>query len=298
MPRLKNIRPQVTGPYDALQEFLEVCKARNLADATIEGYRNHAGKIITGETTTWSDAISGFYTFMSQQGIKATTYNIRLRNLKVFLNYSHKQGYLQDNPASKLKAKRVEPKIVMLDDITLRKLIKAPNRGTFVGLRDYTMILLALDTGIRPKEAITLTRDDICLKTQQVNVRAENAKARVSRVLPISPKTARAIKQLLNAHHPEWPNPTVFCSYDGKKLARSTFGRRLQEYSRAAGARIRPYDLRHTFALRYLKAGGDVFSLQRIMGHSDLKMTSHYIALAPGDIKQMHEKFSPLNFLN
>jgi len=68
-------------------------------------------------------------------------------------------------------------------------------------------------------------------------------------------------------------------------------------YSARLGMRIRPYDLRHAFALSYLRNGGNTLSLQRIMGHTDLTMTKRYVAYTLGDIKEQHAKALPVNKL-
>jgi len=68
-------------------------------------------------------------------------------------------------------------------------------------------------------------------------------------------------------------------------------------YSARLGMRIRSYDLRHAFALSYLRNGGDLLSLQRIMGHTDLAMPKRYVAYTLGDIKEQHAHASPVNKL-
>jgi len=57
------------------------------------------------------------------------------------------------------------------------------------------------------------------------------------------------------------------------------------------------YDLRHAFALSYLRNGGNTLSLQRILGHTDLTMTKRYVAYTLGDIKEQHAHASPVNRL-
>jgi site-specific recombinase XerD len=130
-----------------------------------------------------------------------------------------------------------------------------------------------------------------------VSVRASNAKTRVPRVLPILPLTAQAIKKLIGAHHAGWNTQLIFTTYDGHALNKHSWGMRLLKYSKAIGSRVRPYDLRHCFALYFLRSGGDVFSLQRLMGHSNLSMTKKYLALTDSDLETQHTQHSPINSL-
>jgi integrase len=79
-------------------------------------------------------------------------------------------------------------------------------------------------------------------------------------------------------------------------MNKDSWGKRMDYNSNLIGHKIRAYDLRHCFALYYLRAGGDVFSLQRMMGHSNLAMTQKYIALTEQDLRNQHAKSSPLHW--
>ncbi|MNW14913.1 site-specific tyrosine recombinase XerD [compost metagenome] len=63
------------------------------------------------------------------------------------------------------------------------------------------------------------------------------------------------------------------------------------------GRHIRPYDLRHVFALEFIRNGAHAFAVQRALGHVSMEVTKGYIALANNDLKATHEKSSPLNTL-
>ena len=87
----------------------------------------------------------------------------------------------------------------------------------------------------------------------------------------------------------------LFLTTDGKKMSTRTWEDRMELYSTKINYKICPYDLRHTFALMYLKNGGDVFSLKVMMGHSSISTTQLYVNFSTDDIKEQHVKKSPVN---
>ncbi len=72
---------------------------------------------------------------------------------------------------------------------------------------------------------------------------------------------AKEIKKLLFLQPLEWRDTTVFCGFEGRELSECGFAKRLREYSRQIGYKITPYDLRHSFALLYLRKMVAMFSL-------------------------------------
>lgn len=69
----------------------------------------------------------------------------------------------------------------------------------------------------------------------------------------------------------------------------------MEKYSKMLGVKMLPYDLRHAFALQFLRNGGHTLALQRTMGYTDLTMTKRYVALTQQDIREQHTLASPLN---
>lgn len=230
--------------------------------------------------------------------IKPATYNIRRNYLKQFFSWCLSEGVFIENPCDSLKKRKDEGRVVKLDAEVLSELIALPNKKRFAGLRDYALILLTLDTGIRPKEAFSILISDVNFRSLEIYVRADVAKTKVARTLPISKITSQAISDLIQVRHKDWDNGIpVFCSSDGTWLKNDTWGDRLEMYCRELGVKIRPYDLRHAFALQFLRNGGHALALQRIMGHADLSMTRRYVALTDGDIRSQHYNASQLNTL-
>jgi site-specific recombinase XerD len=284
---------------DVLEDFILWKKAQGLSDLTLRDFQNHVELFFKKYPNCWQDNLkSAALKYMSDKKIKPATFNLRLVNLKAFFNWLVDEEFIPDNPLKGLKRRKAESRIVNIDTDILKKLLTLPDKHTFAGLRDYTLILLTLDTGIRPKEAFSLLIDDFNIRSLEIYIRSEVAKTKVSRTLPISPITATSIKDLMNARHKSWKDSVpVFCSAEGTYLNRYTWGDRLEMYSDRMGAKIRPYDLRHVFALEFLRNGGHALALQRTLGHTDLSMTKRYVALTGEDLKEQHTLASPLNSL-
>ncbi|HPT68916.1 MAG TPA: site-specific integrase [Syntrophomonas sp.] len=154
---------------------------------------------------------------------------------------------------------------------------------------------MSLDNGIRPGEAFQLLINDFHFTSMDVYIRPEVDKTNRGRTIPISIPTAKAIKQLIASRDESWnENAPVFCTYEGKYLNRNIWGDRLESYSEKMDEHITPYSLRHCFAIQYLRNGGDVLRLQKIMGHSDLAMTKIYCNITNADIHEQHNEVSPI----
>ena len=69
----------------------------------------------------------------------------------------------------------------------------------------------------------------------------------------------------------------------------------MEYYSNKLGQKIRPYNLRHCFALMYLRNGCNAFGLQKTLGHTDMSMTRKYVNLTGEDLQEAHRTASPLN---
>jgi len=235
--------------------------------------------------------------YFSQPNLSPTAFNIRRAYLKAFFVYLVDQGALLKNPVAfprrkdEGRARNIEPEV-------LERLLAYPNKKTFTGLRNYTLLLLSLDTGTRPGEALQLLPADFNLESSQVTIKKEAAKTRTTRTLPLSPLTVTWVSRLLNARPSCWKDSApVFCSQDGKPMGTGSWCHILADYSNKLGVKVTPYDLRHLYALHSLREGMNVFTLQRIMGHADLNMTKRYLSLTQEDLKKEHAHTSPLNRL-
>lgn len=284
---------------EALKSFLFFKQAQGVSKTTIDDYKQHINRFFERFPDSWQSPIlkDNVMEYMSDD-IMPATFNLRLIYLKAFFTWSIKEHYMSENPLDGFKRRKAQPRIVDVPEEALQNILKLPNDNTFSGIRDYSQIMFTLDTGIRPKEALSLTIDDFDLKRGTVTVRADISKTRTERILPILPPTMDAVHKLIKVRPPSWGKDIpIFCSCEGTRLSRYSWRDRLEDYGKKLGTKIRPYDLRHAFALMYLRNGGHAFGLQKTLGHTDISMTKRYVNLSGDDLKDSHKVASPLNRL-
>jgi len=188
--------------------------------------------------------------------------------------------------------------VVQHDKQVIKTLLGMPDTSTFSGLRDYVFMLTMLDNGIRPNELLQIRLQDIDFMNNQIIVWEQYSKTRQLRTLPLSSQVVNAFKKLIHARHEQWNEDVpVLCSFSGHRLSSHNLQEGFRKYSQRLGTNVTPYHLRHVFALMFIRSGGNVFSLQQILGHSRLEMTQVYVNLVEADVKDSHSKASPINNL-
>ncbi|MBC9786369.1 site-specific integrase [Heliobacterium chlorum] len=208
------------------------------------------------------------------------------------------QGQLKQNPLEGIKKKRQTNRIVHIDDEVLSQLLELPDKSTFSGLRDYALLMTSIDTGARPGELLAVLPNHFNPVSRELIITNDIAKTGVQRTLPLSPIVVDAIRQLQRYREDDWKNHIpIFCTWSGEPYKVSAWTHRVESYAKKLEVHITPYMLRHNFALKSLRNKADVFSIQRIMGHSDLAMTKRYVSLSQEDIRNTHASTSPLNTL-
>ncbi len=162
-------------------------------------------------------------------------------------------------------------------------------------LRNKTMIFVLLDTGVRSSELCSLTIKDLDLRNKEIEIKASSAKGKKGRVIPITAKTAKLLWRYLATRSEAEKMDPLFASRMGLELGRDGLGLMLRRLGQKAGVeKVHPHRFRHTFAINYLRNGGDGFTLQRILGHSDMAMTRRYLQIAREDLAIRHHSASPV----
>ncbi|WP_165972367.1 tyrosine-type recombinase/integrase [Paenibacillus piri] len=142
------------------------------------------------------------------------TVNIRTRTLKCFLRFLHDEGYLQTDLASRIKLQKVaEDTIGAFENEQVLQLLAAPNQREYTGFRDYVLLTMLFDTGLRINEALNLTVDDLNLTGKTITVRASVAKKGSSRVVPITKRTAELLAALVKENRKQFAGRRGWARY-------------------------------------------------------------------------------------
>ncbi len=166
------------------------------------------------------------------------------------------------------------------------------------GRRDQAIIMTLLDTGLRASELSALKVGDVDLKTGKVLVkhgRLGGAKGGKGRTVFLGKAARRVLwRYLAEREDGEEPGAPLFLVKYDRPMNKNALRLIIVHLGQKAGVKkCHPHRFRHTFALTYLRAGGDVFTLQALLGHSTLDMVQHYARLAEIDIEQAHKRASP-----
>ncbi len=282
-----------------MSRFLSLRKSQGSAPRTLTGYKEFIEQFFRRFPMAWSTTCRECLAeFLAQENIAIATHNIRLKSLKPFFDFTVSEGAFTESPAADFKYRRgEEPRIVDHPIADLKKMLDTIGTSTFAALRDTTLFLFCLDSGIRPSEALRLLPADIDTHLQRAVIRASTAKTRHRRTVYFSETTASMLDRLLNVRPEEWGDDvSIFCTSYGEPWNAHGWTVKLRRYAKKAGLkRFSAYDLRHQFALESLRNGMDVFSLQKAMGHSTLSMTERYLALSDDDVQRAHRKASPVS---
>jgi integrase/recombinase XerD len=180
---------------------------------------------------------------------------------------------------------------------------KTDERRTFVmrrptAKRDRAIILVLLDTGLRANELCSLNVEDVDMKTGRVQVKHGadgGAKGGKGRTTYLGKVARRALWLYLTSREDGDDRSTpLFMDKFERPMSKSALLQMIKGLGEKAHIKkCHPHVFRHTFAITYLRSGGDVFTLQALLGHGSLDMVKHYARIAEIDVEQVHRRASP-----
>lgn len=216
-----------------------------------------------------------------KETLSKTTIQTYIRHLRVFINWLYDEEYIKENIGIRMKIPKAPKKIVsILSDDEIKKVYGAINENTAFGVRNKAMISLMLDCGLRRNEVLSLELDNVHFSQSVLKVYGKGSK---SRIVPMGLYTKKILYKYIYAYRmmPETSIKRVFVSQNRNVVTEDVIKMLFYRLKKKTGiSRLTPHLLRHTFATRYVIDGGDLFSLQIILGHTTSDMTKKYLHLA------------------
>jgi site-specific recombinase XerD len=246
------------------------------------------------EKTRWQD---NPYIPKKEGKLAAISIQTYIRGLRAFFNWLYKQHYTIENRLANLKPPKAQSKLVeTLTEGEIKAILSCVDTRTTAGYRDHAILLLLLDTGLRSSELVSLRSDDVNIDAGYLKVMGKGGK---ERIVPFGVMAQRALlRYVANSRLvPLLPDTgSFFLTLEGLPLTRNSLKMMFQRLGTKCGIkRLHPHLCRHTFATNYLVNGGDVFTLQHILGHTSLEMVRTYVSLASAHVTVQHRKFSPMD---
>lgn len=213
------------------------------------------------------------------------TVNYHVRILSKIFSMAVDAEILESNPCRRVRMLRLDNKRTrVLSDEEEERLLLALNKNKLV----QEIVTLALHTGLRRGEIFNLAWSDVDFARRVIVI--QQSKSGNKRTVPMNSTVSELLKNMIRRGDLVFPSPRTGVRLDDIKRS---FGSAVRE---AKIDNLRFHDLRHTSATRMADAGADAFTLMRILGHSDIRMTSRYTHATDSAIRRAVETLDKLVF--
>ncbi len=303
---------------EVLNQYLLDCEVRGQTRETLLWYRRRLGFFVTameqsGVTELEQVQIGHLRQFVQrlmiskvnerhptkpaqEKTLSLQTVRGYVRSIKTFFTWCVNEELLSANPSARLiQPKAPEYLIPTFSQKHIETMLDSCNQAEPLGFRDYVLLLVFLDTGMRLSELCGLRVGDVHDRYVRVL-----GKGRKEREIGIHPEVGKLLWKYIHKYRkPARPaEEGLFVGRYGEPLTLSgveNMFKRLKRQCGLEGVRVSPHTFRHTFAKMYLEQGGELFKLSREMGHSTVQVTEAYLKqFRSTEARQEHTDFSPI----
>lgn len=295
---------------DVLKEFIFDCKMRKLSDRTVKSYRNNnlaLFKFIKDEydITELEEVnhlhVKGYIQYLTDKKLSEIYINTIVRTFRAYFRYAVEEHYILKNPIDKIK-KQKEPIVIIntFNDDEVKRMTQYYRGSKFLDMRNQLIMIILFDTGIRNSELCGLKLSDV--RDTYINIMGKGKKVRHVPITAIINKylvrylrvRENYIKDKIN-----YNKEFLFLSQKGKQLTVETIERIVLECGNNSNVRteirISPHTCRHYYAQTQLKNGCDLFTVSKLLGHTNINITKRYLlSMHDNDTLIMGAKTSPL----
>lgn len=240
-----------------------------------------------------------FFVGRTERHWSARTYRVYLSHLRQLFQWCVKGGHMTADPTVGIEVPRLEKKLPAKlsrqDALRILEFVENyPYRTKFVRYRNHALMATMLFAGLRKSETLGLRCADVEFENMTIFVR--QGKGAKDRVVPMCSTLASSLARYAEERRKRGKIcPEFFASgVLDKGLTSEGLTRLIDEIRTGIGIRFSAHKLRHTFATLMLEGGCDIFSLSKMMGHTDIKTTTIYLAASAEHLRAQITKH-PLN---
>jgi integrase/recombinase XerD len=286
-----------------IQEYLSFLRVeKGLSSNTLNSYRRDIEKLgafakgCGMEIQNLSRGeVGGWVKSLLEAGLSPRSIARAVSGVKGFYKFLLRDGLIKDDPTSdllSLKLPRNLPSFLSEDE--LDGLLRGPDLGSIIGLRDRAILELIYATGLRVSEAVGLTLNDLDMERGIVTCRGKGGK---QRFVPVGRSALKFVREYLKVR-PELSGEKVsaqlFLKKGGGSVTRQDVWQLVKKYARTLELDgVSPHSLRHSFATHLMQRGADSRSVQTLLGHSDLGTTQIYTHITNRHLRDAYETFHP-----
>ncbi len=282
---------------ELLESFFFACKLKNCTPKTLSVYGERLSYLVKWAAPQGKELdqitkhdLQSYLTSLIDK-VAVITINGRIIVYKVFYHHLKDEGYIETNPMeniSKMKEPITIKEVVTPDELS--KVLGQFDRRTFHSSRDFCLILLTFDAMLRLNEVLSIKTEQLDLKSGLLKVHGKGNK---ERFVAFSALTARALHSYLTRFRKNIGGDLLFCTREGKRLQYRQAHRIFEVPAKHVGIHLHPHLARHSGATQFVRSGGSLAVLQRILGHSTLAVTERYVHMNDLDILNAYEQHSP-----
>lgn len=218
-------------------------------------------------------------------------------SLRKFFQYLAQEKIIEKDPMLLIdtpKKKQHLPQVLTKEEV--EKLLRSPNTGQVLGLRDRAMLELMYATGLRISEIINLKLEDLHLTMGTLQTLGKGHK---ERIVPVGDEAIKWVNRYLEEARPKLLKQKrsnyLFLNFHGNNLTRQGVWKNLKAEVRKAGIQknITPHTLRHSFATHILENRADLRIVQELLGHADISTTQIYTHLSNKQLADIYNRAHP-----
>ena len=286
---------------EVFEDFVISQTAQGLSSVTLTNYRHHFHSISRHLDTSQSmdtltkSKLEAMVVSMRQSGLAHNSISSYCRVLRTFLGWCEREG-MTVPPMPHIKDKETVKE--SYTDEELEAILKRPNKNcSFCEYRNWVVVNFLMNCGCRASTVRNIQNRDVDLDTRQIIFR-HNKNGKIQTV-PLCSVMVSILREYMAVRKGK-SDDYLFCDQYGGMLSMNALRLAVARHNQSRGvSKTSTHLYRHTFARKYLvDCGGDAFMLQKLLGHSTLKMTKRYCAIYDADIAKNFDRFSPLAQMN